>query len=509
VFKVKTADGVIVLENVPENAVVEVDGEKVTVTPKDGEPVKIEAQPGKHGVLVKRGADVLLGDSVTIESGKQLKLTVRLEPPSPAALPDPKFAANPAPAPVGSDNVNVNSSASRVTPKSENRRSGPPQDAALALRGKAQVVSGEWVVDGQELVHTDDSGDGVILFGDASWTDYEFKVDLMRTDGEDGAAQLAFRRVVRNGDQLGFGMGSNGCSIDAMEDSKERNLKHSRVRIIADQKWYHAQVSVRGENIVCTVSDDSGTALAELAVADDRHPMGRVGLATENGDFRFKNITVTAPDGKTLWEMSSSSDDTGQAVANRTAEIDRDPPQPPVRPVAPAQKGKVEIVAGGEDWVVENGELVQKGKAGVILLGDEEWSNYDLKFEGQVVEGDEGFVALFHHTDEKNHRFFHVGELAGRRIDLGLLHNGEEGAASSVPSKIVKRRWYKVWIKVRGAECWCYLDEKQLIHKADTRFTKGRVGLATWDASARFRNIVVTTPEGKVLWQGPPDIPRE
>jgi len=156
----------------------------------------------------------------------------------------------------------------------------------------------------------------------------------------------------------------------------------------------------------------------------------------------------------------------------------------------------VEIVAGAEDWLVENGELVQKGRAGIILLGDEDWSNYDLKFEGQVVEGEEGFVALFHHTDEKNHRFFHVGELAGRRIDLGLLHNGQEGAASSVSSKIVKGRWYKVWIKVRGAECWCYLDGKQLFHKVDTRFTKGRVGgcrfqserVPLWEASGYQRS---------------------
>jgi hypothetical protein len=168
----------------------------------------------------------------------------------------------------------------------------------------------------------------------------------------------------------------------------------------------------------------------------------------------------------------------------------------------------VEIVAGGDDWVVENGELAQK-RSGVILLGVEEWSNYDLKFEGQVVEGNEGFVALFHHADEKNHRFFHVGELAGRRIDLGSLHDGREGLQSRGTSPIVKGHWYKVWIKVRGAECWCYLDEKQLFHDVDKRFTKGRVGLATWDASARFRRIVISTPDCKVLWEGPPEIPRE
>ena len=86
VFKVKTKDGVIVLENVPEDALVEVDGERITVTPAVGKPIKIEAPAGKHEVAVKRGNDVFLGESVTVESGKPLKLMVRLEPP---AAPEP------------------------------------------------------------------------------------------------------------------------------------------------------------------------------------------------------------------------------------------------------------------------------------------------------------------------------------------------------------------------------------------------------------------------------------
>ncbi len=82
VLKIKTAHGVIVLENLPENAVVEVDGDKVTVTSIGGEPVQIEATAGKHGVVVKRGNDFPFVKSVTVESGKPYKLTVQLESPA-------------------------------------------------------------------------------------------------------------------------------------------------------------------------------------------------------------------------------------------------------------------------------------------------------------------------------------------------------------------------------------------------------------------------------------------
>ena len=76
----------IVVENVPENAVVEVDGDKVTVAPVKGEPVRIEAPPGKHHVLVKRGQHLLLDEPVTLESGKSYSLSVRKIPAKDALL---------------------------------------------------------------------------------------------------------------------------------------------------------------------------------------------------------------------------------------------------------------------------------------------------------------------------------------------------------------------------------------------------------------------------------------
>ena len=101
VVRVRTANGVIVLENVPANAIVEVDGERVTVTPAAGEPVTIEAPPGKHGVVVKRGDVILLADSgVTVQSGKQFKLTIRRESP-PAPVGKKANEARPPAADVG------------------------------------------------------------------------------------------------------------------------------------------------------------------------------------------------------------------------------------------------------------------------------------------------------------------------------------------------------------------------------------------------------------------------
>jgi hypothetical protein len=74
---------------------VEVDGIRITVTPAVGEPILIEEKAGKHGVVVKRGDLVLLGESVTLESGKRLELTVRYESPP---KPEPRKTLPPPPA---------------------------------------------------------------------------------------------------------------------------------------------------------------------------------------------------------------------------------------------------------------------------------------------------------------------------------------------------------------------------------------------------------------------------
>ncbi len=79
-----TPPGFIVLENVPANAVIEIDGDRLGHTRTVGEPVRIKARAGKHVVLVKRGDDVLLGENVVLPSGKPLNLSVRLDPPAAA-----------------------------------------------------------------------------------------------------------------------------------------------------------------------------------------------------------------------------------------------------------------------------------------------------------------------------------------------------------------------------------------------------------------------------------------
>jgi WD40 repeat protein len=96
VFKVKTKDGTIVLENLPPDATVLVDGGAVQVKWGAGKSATIRVAPGeKHRLQIEKGDLKLFADAVEIDAGGIKTVSVRLES---AAEPEP--AANlPPPAP--------------------------------------------------------------------------------------------------------------------------------------------------------------------------------------------------------------------------------------------------------------------------------------------------------------------------------------------------------------------------------------------------------------------------
>jgi hypothetical protein len=81
VFKVKTPDGTIVLENLPTDAEVIVDGEKVIVGWQNGnKQAEIRVKPGTHKVEIKKDGISVDGKELTLKDGEREIFTVRLLP---------------------------------------------------------------------------------------------------------------------------------------------------------------------------------------------------------------------------------------------------------------------------------------------------------------------------------------------------------------------------------------------------------------------------------------------
>ena len=80
-FRLKTQDGTIVLENLPTDAEVFVDGAKVSLQLKgDDGPIEIQAAPGKRKLEIKMAGFKLETQDVTLTSGERKPIGIRLEP---------------------------------------------------------------------------------------------------------------------------------------------------------------------------------------------------------------------------------------------------------------------------------------------------------------------------------------------------------------------------------------------------------------------------------------------
>jgi serine/threonine protein kinase len=548
VMKIKTPEGYIVLIDLDPQATVLVDGTKVKVHwPDSGGPAEITVVPGERVVQVKKDGFKIQGEKVTVERDGRKPFLVQLEPletPRPGkdaadnrpsrsdmagrqSAPVDRGAVTPPPM---SPPVSEARSSTQRTVAVENKggeaapaRPGgseparvPAIDAARALRGKAKLFGGDWLVEGSELVRTDvEGGGGGVLFGDLHWTDYDFTVDLMREKGN-GYVSLIFGRSSQNGNRYEFEMSGGareeeGIGITAYEDGGERRLGGVGGIHLVAHKWYHARISVRRNHIVCTLHDDQGNEVVRpLGADEDRHPTGQVGLSTDDTSYRFKNIEVTAPDGRTLWEMPSAiAEPTAGKKLSATPGGDRTRSGTPGGPEAAATSRVAKpFPYGDRSWRVEGEELVQTQGKGTIFLGDASLSRFDMKFKARIDSGREGFVAIFHHTSPQDFRFFHVGESGQKEVVSGFMYKGQEGGEEPRQMPTAVGRWYDVLIKVCDSKYWCYINGDEVFH-GDSRFTKGRIGLAAWDAKARFRDIVITSPEGEELWKGPPELVRQ
>jgi WD40 repeat protein len=88
VLKAWTKDGTLVLENLPADAEVTVDGGTVTVKWGDGKTAEVRVAPGKkHRIQVKKAGFKVFGEEVEIDAGGQRAILVRLEPDARPVLP--------------------------------------------------------------------------------------------------------------------------------------------------------------------------------------------------------------------------------------------------------------------------------------------------------------------------------------------------------------------------------------------------------------------------------------
>lgn len=191
-------------------------------------------------------------------------------------------------------------------------------------------------------------------------------------------------------------------------------------------------------------------------------------------------------------------------------------------PAAATARASVEVdrkptfIKGG-DWRIDGPELVQmKPGNAVLLFGDDKWTDYDFSVETLTMphpvkpgaKKNQGGNHFFRATSQNDHLNFSLGAYFGTANEVCYVKGGRWGRDGTfLNTRHVEDHWYKVRVEVRGSQVRCHLDGKLLFAFKDDRFPTGGIGLATWNSVVRWRNLKVTAPDGKVLWEGFPELP--
>lgn len=179
----------------------------------------------------------------------------------------------------------------------------------------------------------------------------------------------------------------------------------------------------------------------------EKPPTGCIGVGTWNTAAEFKDIKVTAPDGKVLFTSDFTKDIAGWKML------------------------------GGGEWRVQSGTLQQLAEREFIraIAGDKSWTDYTLEVKARKLSGSEGFLILFHINDDEDRVWWNVAGWNNTQhaVELGETLDGKRGSVET-------DRWYDLKVEVRGAAVKCWLDGR-LVHdlKNTLASTRGLFASAT------------------------------
>ena len=167
-------------------------------------------------------------------------------------------------------------------------------------------------------------------------------------------------------------------------------------------------------------------------------------------------------------------------------------------------------VGSGASWRYDNGVVTFDG-AGTprALFGSQDWTDYELTCDAKKIGGAEGFMILYRVTD-KNYFWVNIGGWANVRsgLEFGTIDGNKDGRrgarATFAPfTKIETGKTYKIRLVVKGETAKLYMDDQLYMEsESDNGVTHGCAGLATWDTSAEYSNVMVKALDGTVLYDG-------
>ena len=537
VFKVKTKDGTIVLENLPADADVTVDGGMVLVKSSDGKTFEVSVAPGKkHRLEIKKDGFKVFGEEVELDAGGRQSITARLEP-LPAAV------ARGAGEPLPKTFTNSLGMEFALVPKGKSwlgGGGGRPGDKEVVIAqdfylGTYKVTQEEW----QKILSGNPSrfsrqGQGQNFVKDISDGDLKrFPVEMVSWND----AQLFLAALNAKANEAGWVYRlpkdaeweyacRGGPLADRFDSAFDFYFEKPANQLLPEQANFEHGKGLKRTCMVGTYQPnrlglyDMHGNVWEWCDDSQKVASGESFRVLRGGSWAAIPWNLCRAAGRITCPPTRRYHDIGLRVVRVPVEqsLAAVPIKEPVgdqsRPstavanqIPPAGPARRALRVTGTTWTVADDELVKEGLGrGTVTFGDEDWSDYDLTFEARKTEGVDGLGAAFRLRDGKLYSLV-LGALGNKHL-LGIWASSPkvDKFIQSTPGILMSDVWYKVKISLRGQDIRVELNDRLLFRSIDSFSPKGNFFLCCYNSAGRFRNIRVTAPDGAVLWNGLPDL---
>jgi alpha-L-arabinofuranosidase len=222
---------------------------------------------------------------------------------------------------------------------------------------------------------------------------------------------------------------------------------------------YYAQVMLaqnRGDVVLTTKLD-----VAEVEQVAEQTPHGRIGLGSWETDVEYTDLTVTTPDGKELFAPDLSEQIEG-----------------------------LDSVEG--EWRVRDNSLrpVRRNSSTWAFMGDTAWTDYTVKVRARKRGGREGFIILWHVTDNNNYQWWNIGgwDNTVTRCEAAV-DGGRTAYGPSADFTVETNRWYDLRLEVKGNTIRGFVDGELV---TDTSYESSQPSAPPVYASATYDKATET-----------------
>jgi pectate lyase len=154
---------------------------------------------------------------------------------------------------------------------------------------------------------------------------------------------------------------------------------------------------------------------------------------------------------------------------------------------------------GGSWAVVTDGSQVYRqsstSSTALALAGATTWTDQVVEARVKAIQfvGSSEYVAIAARVQNATN-YYYLSLRDANKLELNKVVAGSKRSLASTSFTVNTNTWYTLRLEIQGSTLRGFVNGTQHLSVTDSQFTSGRAGVTTYNASASFDDVLVTTP---------------